>query len=337
MDSIYRYILRAADIKSNIALTIVFVQESFLTNESILWTGFAITMGIMFILDLGVFNRKSHEISFREAASWTSVWVTLALAFNIWVYYEVGREKALEFLAGYLIEQSLSVDNLFVFIMIFSYFHISRKYQPKILKWGIIGALALRAVFIVAGIDLIERFSWTIYIFGGILVVTGIKMGFGKDEQLEPERNLAIRIIRRFMPITKRIRSDKFFVRRRGITAATPLFLALIVIETSDVIFAIDSIPAVLSITRDPLIVYTSNAFAIMGLRSMYYLLANVMGMFVYLKVGVSFILAFVGVKMLLTHTQFKIPIHFSLGVIFGVLMVSVLASVITARGKASS
>jgi TerC family integral membrane protein len=337
MDSIYRYILRAADIKSNIALTIVFVQESFLTNESILWTGFAITMGIMFILDLGVFNRKSHEISFREAASWTSVWVTLALAFNIWVYYEVGREKALEFLAGYLIEQSLSVDNLFVFIMIFSYFHISRKYQPKILKWGIIGALALRAVFIVAGIDLIERFSWTIYIFGGILVVTGIKMGFGKDEQLEPERNLAIRIIRRFMPITKRIRSDKFFVRRRGITAATPLFLALIVIETSDVIFAIDSIPAVLSITRDPLIVYTSNAFAIMGLRSMYYLLANVMGMFVYLKVGVSFILAFVGVKMLLTHTQFKIPIHFSLGVIFGVLMVSVLASVITARSKASS
>jgi len=310
------------------------IQESHLSNESILWVGFAITLGIMFILDLGIFNRKSHEISFREAASWTSVWVALALAFNIGVYYELGREKALEFLAGYLIEQSLSVDNLFVFIMIFSYFHISNKYQPKILKWGIIGALVLRAVFIIAGIDLIERFSWTIYIFGGILVVTGIKMGFGKEEQLEPEKNLAVRIIRRFMPITKRIRSDKFFVRRSGITAATPLFLALVVIESSDVIFAIDSIPAVLSVTRDPLIVYTSNAFAIMGLRSMYYLLANVMGMFVYLKLGVSFILAFVGVKMLLTHTQFKIPIHFSLGVIFGVLMISVLSSIITARRK---
>lgn len=307
-----------------------------MSNESILWTGFAITLGIMFILDLGIFNRKSHEISFREAASWTTVWVTLALAFNIGVYYELGKEKALEFLAGYLIEQSLSVDNLFVFIMIFSYFHISNKYQPKILKWGIIGALALRAVFIIAGIDLIERFSWTIYIFGGILIVTGIKMGFGKEEQLEPEKNLAVRIIRRFMPITKRIRSDKFFVRRGGITAATPLFLALVVIESSDVIFAIDSIPAVLSVTRDPLIVYTSNAFAIMGLRSMYYLLANVMGMFAYLKLGVSFILAFVGLKMLLTHTQFKIPIHFSLGVIFGVLTISVLSSIITARRKTS-
>jgi len=312
------------------------IQEFHLHNEAILWTGFAVTLGIMFILDLGVFNRKSHEISFREAACWTLVWVTLALAFNIGVYYELGKEKALEFLAGYLIEQSLSVDNLFVFIMIFSYFHISKKHQPKILKWGIIGALALRAVFIVAGIDLIERFSWTIYFFGGILVITGIKMGFGKEEELEPEKNLAVRIIRRFIPITKRIRSDKFFVHRRGITAATPLFLALVVIETSDVIFAIDSIPAVLSITRDPLIVYTSNAFAIMGLRSMYYLLANVMGMFVYLKPGVSFILAFVGFKMLLTHTQFRIPIHFSLGVIFGVLVISVLASVLTAKGKAS-
>jgi tellurite resistance protein TerC len=305
-----------------------------LTNETILWAGFSVTMIIMFILDLGVFNRKSHEISFREATAWTSVWVTLAIAFNIGVYYEMGKEKALEFLAGYLIEQSLSVDNLFVFIMIFSYFHISKKHQPKILKWGIIGALALRAVFIVAGIDLIDRFSWTIYLFGGILVVTGLKMGFGKEEQLEPEKNLAVRLLRRFMPITKRIRSDKFFVRRLGITAATPLFLALVVIETSDVIFAIDSIPAVLSVTRDPLIVYTSNAFAIMGLRSMYYLLANVMGMFAYLKLGVSFILAFVGVKMLLTHTSFRIPILFSLGVIFVVLMISVLASIITAGKK---
>lgn len=303
-----------------------------MTATTILWTGFALTLGIMFALDLGIFNRNSHEISFREASAWTAVWVTLALLFNAGIYLEMGREKALEFLAGYLIEQSLSVDNLFVFIMIFSYFHISKKYQPKILKWGIIGALALRAVFIIAGIDLIERFSWTIYIFGSILIVTGIKMGLGKEEDIVPEKNLAVRLVRRFMPVTKRIRNDRFFVQRNGITAATPLFLGLVVIESSDVIFAVDSIPAVLSVTRDPLIVYTSNAFAIMGLRSLYYLLANVMGMFAYLKLGVSFILVFVGIKMLLAHTSFNIPIHFSLGVIFGVLIISVISSICFGR-----
>ena len=288
-------------------------------------------------MDLGIFNRKSHEISFREASAWTSVWVALTLLFNAGVYLKLGEEKALEFLAGYLIEQSLSVDNLFVFIMIFSYFHISKKYQPKILKWGIIGALLLRAVFIVAGIDLIERFSWSIYIFGGILIVTGIKMSLGKEEDIAPEKNLAVRLVRRFMPVTKRIRSDNFFVRRNGIIAATPLFLTLVVVESSDVIFAVDSIPAVLSVTRDPLIVYTSNAFAVMGLRSLYYLLANVMGMFEYLKLGVSFILAFVGVKMLLTNTPFKIPIHFSLGVIFGVLVISVISSICFGRKRTKS
>lgn len=288
----------------------------------------------MFTLDLGVYNRNAHEVSFREATAWTSVWVTLAMLFNIGIYLELGREKALEFLAGYLIEQSLSVDNLFVFIMIFSYFKVSKRHQPKILKWGIIGALVLRAVFIVAGIDLIQRFSWTIYIFGGILVITGLKMAFGNDGEIDPEKNFAVRLVRRFMPITKRISGDRFFVNRGGIKAATPLFLALVVIESSDVIFAVDSIPAVLSVTTDPLIVYTSNAFAIMGLRSLYYLLANVMGMFAYLKLGVSFILAFVGVKMLLAHSQYKIPIQFSLGVIVGILALSVLASVIFVRSK---
>jgi tellurite resistance protein TerC len=290
----------------------------------------------MFTLDLGVFNRKTHEISFREAAAWTSVWITLALAFNAGILLEMGKEKALEFLAGYLIEQSLSVDNLFVFIMIFSYFHVRKAHEPKILKWGIIGALALRAIFIVAGIDLIQRFSWTIYLFGGILIVTGIRMAFGGEEKLDPEKNFAVRLVRRFIPITKRISGDRFFVRRSGITAATPLFLALVVIESSDVIFAIDSIPAVLSVTRDPLIVYTSNAFAIMGLRSLYYLLANVMGMFAYLKLGVSFILAFVGVKMLLSHTAVAIPIQFSLGVIFGVIVISVVTSVLFGKKKRS-
>jgi len=303
-----------------------------LTNQAVLWTGFAVTLGIMFFLDLGVFNRKTHAVSFREASAWTAVWASLALLFNAGVYVELGREKALEFFAGYLIEQSLSVDNLFVFIMIFAYFKIGKTHQPKILTWGILGALVLRAVFIVAGIDLIQRFSWTIYLFGGILIVTGLKMAFGKEDEIEPEKNFAVRLVRRFMPITKRLCGDRFFVNRRGIRAATPLFLALVVIESSDVIFAVDSIPAVLSVTRDPLIVYTSNAFAIMGLRSLYYLLANVMGMFAYLKLGVSFILAFVGVKMLLAHTAYKVPILFSLGVILGVLVISVLTSIMFAK-----
>lgn len=305
-----------------------------MNNEVLLWSGFALLIGVMLVLDLGVFNRKSHEISFREAATWTAVWTSLALAFNVWIYVEMGREKALEFLAGYLIEQSLSVDNLFVFIMIFSYFHVGKQHQPKILKWGIFGALVMRAIFILAGISLIERFSWTIYIFGGILIFTGLKMLFGGEEQLEPEKNFIVRLVRRFVPITKRIRSDRFFVKRSGITAATPLFLTLLVVESSDVIFAVDSIPAVLSVTRDPLIVYTSNAFAIMGLRSLYYLLANVMGMFCYLKLGVSFILVFVGVKMLLAHSSWSIPITFSLGVIFGVLTISIMTSVLFGSRK---
>ncbi len=308
-----------------------------MSEKTVLWTGFTIILGTMFALDLGIFNRKSHEISFREASAWTSVWVTLALLFNAGIYIELGKERALEFLAGYLIEQSLSVDNLFVFIMIFSFFHVSKKYQPKILKWGIFGALALRAVFIIAGIDLIERFSWSIYIFGGILIVTGIKMGLGKEDDIAPDKNLAVRLVRRFMPVTKRIRSDRFFVRRNGIIAATPLFLTLVVIESSDVIFAVDSIPAVLAVTHDPLIVYTSNAFAIMGLRSLYYLLANVMGMFAYLKLGVSFILVFVGIKMMLAYTTYKIPTLFSLGVIFGVLAISIISSICFGGNKKGS
>jgi tellurite resistance protein TerC len=298
-----------------------------MASHTTLWIGFAAVMTVMFVIDLGVFSRKSHEIRFREALGWTVAWVSLALAFNGWIYYALGPTKALEFLTGYLIEESLSVDNLFVFIMIFSYFHISKAHQPKILKWGILGALAMRAVFILVGIGLIERFHWMIYVFGGILVVTGIKMAFGGEEKIDPEKNLLVRLVRRFVPLTKRVRGDRFFIRKCGMVAATPLFLTLLVVESSDVIFAVDSIPAVLAVTRDPFIVYTSNVFAIMGLRSLYYLLANVLEMFVYLKLGVSFILAFVGVKMLLSAT-YPIPIAFSLGVIAGVLVVSILASV---------
>ena len=295
--------------------------------QTLLWLGFALLMAIMFALDLGVFNRKSHEIGFREALVWTLVWVSLALAFNAGIYLYLGPAKALEFFTGYVIEESLSVDNLFVFIMIFSYFHIPRSHQPKILKWGILGALAMRALFILIGIGLIERFHWMVYLFGGILVVTGIKMAFGGGNHIEPEKNLMVRLVRKFVPITKRIHGDRFYVSRQGVRAATPLFLALVVVESSDVIFAVDSIPAVLAVTRDPFIVYTSNVFAIMGLRSLYYLLANVMGMFVFLKLGISFILAFVGAKMLLSDI-YPIPVHVSLAVIVGALAVSIITSV---------
>ncbi len=302
--------------------------------QTMMWLGFGALMTVMFVIDLGLFNRRSHEIRFREALAWTVVWVSLALAFNVWIYFEMGPTKALEFFTGYLIEQSLSVDNLFVFIMIFAFFHITKVHQPKILKWGILGALAMRAVFIMAGIGLIERFHWIIYVFGGILVVTGFKMAFGGEDHIEPEKNYLVRLVRKFVPITKRIRDDRFFIRKGGLTAATPLFLTLVMVESSDLIFAVDSIPAVLAVSRDPFIVYTSNVFAIMGLRSLYYLLSNVMEMFVYLKLGVSVILVYVGVKMLLVDIC-HIPIGFSLGTIVGVLAISIITSVTIGSKKA--
>jgi len=305
-----------------------------MSMQTMMWLGFGAIILVMFVIDLGLFSRKSHEIKFREALTWTLVWVSLALAFNVWIYFEMGSQKALEFFTGYLIEQSLSVDNLFVFIMIFSYFHITKTHQPKILKWGIIGALVMRAIFIMTGIELIERFHWIIYVFGGILVVTGFKMAFGGDDHIEPEKNFLVRLVRRFMPITKRIRDDRFFIKKGGITAATPLFLTLVMVESSDLIFAVDSIPAVLAVSRDPFIVYTSNVFAIMGLRSLYYLLSNVMEMFVYLKLGVSIILVYVGVKMLLVDI-YHIPIIFSLGTIIGVLAISILTSITLGNKKA--
>ena len=302
-----------------------------MSPQSIMWFLFAGTIAVMLVLDIWV-NRSSHEIRFREALASTLVWVGLAFAFNACVWYFLGKVKALEFLTGYIIEESLSVDNLFVFIMIFSYFRVSRAHQPKILKWGIFGALIMRGIFIVVGIGLLERFHWMVYLFGGVLVYTGIKMACKAEGKIEPEKNLLVRLVRRFVPITKRVSGDRFFLRRRGILAATPLLLTLIVVESSDLIFAVDSIPAVLAVTHDPFIVYSSNVFAIMGLRSLYYLLAHVMEMFAYLKLGVSFILAFVGAKMLLADLV-EIPLHLSLGVIVGTLAISVLASTIV-KGK---
>ena len=297
-----------------------------MSAQTTMWLGFAILLGFMFILDLGVISRNSHEIKFREALVWTLVWVSLAFAFNVWIYFYLGPTKALEFFTGYVIEESLSVDNLFVFIMIFNYFKMGKAHQPKILKWGIIGALLMRGIFIFAGIGLLERFHWMVYIFGGLLVFTGVKMAFGGEEQIEPEKNLLVRLVGRFFPVSADARCNRFFIREKGRVSVTPLFLTLLVVESSDVIFAMDSIPAILAVTRDPFIVYTSNIFAIMGLRSLYYLLANVMDMFVYLKMGISFILAFVGVKMLIAD-HYPIPIHISLLVIVSVLAIAVIAS----------
>lgn len=292
-----------------------------------MWSLFGVLVVIMLVVDLGM-HRKSHEISYREALTWTAIWISLALIFNCGVYYYLGKAKSLEFFTGYVIEKSLSVDNLFVFIMIFSYFHVPRLYQPIILKWGIIGALVLRGIFVFLGIELLAAFHWLIYVFGGILIITGIKMAFGGEEKIEPEKNLLVKLVRRFVPITKRLHGGRFVIGKRGVSAATPLLLALIMVEWSDVVFALDSLPAVFAVTRDPFIVYTSNVFAIMGLRALYFLLSNVMGMFAYLKLGISFVLAFVGVKMLVADTRFEIPIQFSLGVIFGVLFISIVTSI---------
>lgn len=299
-----------------------------MSDTALLWGGFALLILTMFILDLGVFNRASREVGFRQAAAWATAWTLLALLFGGAIHFFMGPVQAMEFYTGWIIELSLSVDNLFVFIVIFSYFHVSKEHQPKILKWGIIGALVLRALFIVAGIELINRFHWTIYLFGAILVYTAVKMAFGAGEGPDPGNNFLVRLARRFVPVTSRTQGDRFFVRRAGITAITPLFLTLLVVESSDLLFAVDSIPAILSVSRDPFIVYTSNIFALMGLRSLYYLLAGMMGMFAYLKFGVSCILAYVGVKMLLADVV-EIPIGVSLCVIVAILALSVLASLI--------
>ncbi|MBM2802377.1 MAG: Integral rane protein TerC [Deltaproteobacteria bacterium] len=300
-----------------------------MTSDSVYsWIIFNIFVLGMLALDLLVFHRKAHAVSLREAFSWSVVWISLALIFNLGIYYLWGSEKAMEFLAGYLIEKSLSVDNIFVFIMIFSYFAVPAMYQHRVLFWGILGALIMRAIFIAAGAALLSAFHWIIYIFGGFLIITGVKMFFAGDEKIEPEKNPAVVLLRRWMPITKEFHGQRFFVRIDGRLWATPLFVVLLVIETTDVIFAVDSIPAIFAITLDPFIVYTSNIFAILGLRALYFLLAGILEMFRYLKVGLAFVLCFVGVKMMLVDF-YKIPIGISLGVVAGILAISILASLV--------
>ena len=291
-----------------------------------IWIGFNLFVLALLAIDLGVFHRKAHSVSIKEATAWSIVWVSLAMIFNLGIYFTWGEEKALEFFTGYVIEKSLSVDNLFVFLMIFQYFSTPAEYQHRVLFWGILGALVLRAIFIAAGSALLTQFHWMIYVFGAFLVFTGIKMFLQGDEKLEPNRNPVVRLFERWVPMTREYHGQRFMIRSNGQTRATLLLLVLIVIETTDVIFAVDSIPAIFAVTQDSFIVYTSNVFAILGLRSLYFMLAGVMQMFVYLKFGLSLVLCFVGAKMLLSDI-YKIPIGASLAVIGTVLLLSIVAS----------
>lgn len=304
------------------------------SDRLVLWVVFNIFVLGMLALDLGVFHRKAHSVSIKEASLWSVIWVTLAMVFNLGIYFYWGQEKALEFLTGYVIEKSLSVDNLFVFLMVFQYFNTPSEYQHRVLFWGILGALILRAIFIATGSALLNNFHWMIYVFGGFLVFTGIKMFFQGDEKIEPDKNPVVRLFSRWVPVAKEYYGQSFFIRRDGKTYATLLTIVLIVVETTDVIFAVDSIPAIFAITADPFIVYTSNVFAILGLRALYFMLAGVMSMFIYLKVALSFVLCFVGVKMILVDI-YKIPIGVSLGVIGGALLLSVIASMMAQRDTA--
>ena len=299
-----------------------------MSESTILWGGFNLFVLGMLALDLGIFHRRAHVVKVREALIWTAVWITLSMAFNLFVYHYLGKEKALEFFTAYLIEKSLSIDNIFVMIMIFGYFQVPQAYQHKVLFWGILGALVMRVIFILAGIELIHKFHWLIYVFGGFLVFTGIRMVSSGDQSLHPEQNPLMKLARRIFPVTERFEDDKFFIKRSGKVWATPLFLVVVLIEGTDLIFAVDSIPAILAISDDSFIVYTSNVFAILGLRSLYFALAGIEKYFQYLKYGLAAVLVFVGIKMCLTDI-YKIPVEISLIVIVFILTIAMLASVI--------
>jgi tellurite resistance protein TerC len=299
------------------------------------WAVFATVVLGMLAIDLGVFHHRAHKESFREAVFWSVVWISVALLFNAGVFLVFGSQKGMEFLAAYLIEKSLSVDNLFVFVAIFAYFSVESKYQHRVLFWGILGALIMRGFFIYAGIALIERFQWLTYLLGGFLVLTGVRFA-KKETAILPDRNPVIRLFREIVPVTATFRGQSFFVREKGRWFATPLMVVLLLVELTDVIFATDSVPAVLAVSRDPFIVYSSNVFAILGLRALYFVLAGVMQKFVYLRYGLAAILIFVGGKMLLHH-GYVVPIGVSLGVIGTLLAFSIFLSLVRARKPSRS
>ncbi|AGY60073.1 integral membrane protein TerC [Gloeobacter kilaueensis JS1] len=300
-----------------------------------IWVGFNLFVLAMLALDLGVFHRKAHAVSFKEALGWSGVWIGLALAFNAGLYFWMGPEPALQFLTGYLIEKSLSVDNIFVFVLIFSAFSVPAIYQHRVLFWGVLGALVMRAILIIAGAALLEHFHWIIYLFGAFLIFTGIKMALPAKKEKDITDNPVLKLARRLLPVTDDFVEDRFLLKRAGQWVVTPLFLVLLLVETTDLIFAVDSIPAIFAVTTDPFIVYTSNVFAILGLRSLYFVLAGVIDKFYYLKQGLAAVLTFVGAKMLLVDI-YKIPIALSLGVIALILAVAVVASLWRARRQAA-
>ncbi|MGE0171705.1 MAG: TerC family protein [Oligoflexales bacterium] len=295
------------------------------------WIGFHVFLIIALVIDLGVFHKDAHEIKFREALGWSAVWLSMALVFNLGIFYFRGKEPALEFLMGYVIEWSLSVDNLFVFLTIFSAFAVPLKLQHKVLFWGILGALVMRATFIFAGITLLKHFHWLMYVFGGFLLITGIKLVFSEEKEQDPKNHWLVRFAKKRLPFTDSYQNSKFFVRENSRLLATPLFLVLLIVEATDLVFAADSIPAILAITKDSFIVYTSNVFAILGLRSLYFALAGMMSLFHYLRYGLAGVLVFVGIKLCVSEF-YEIPIFLSLGVIITFLGGAILLSVWKAK-----
>lgn len=298
-----------------------------------MWGGFILFILAMLAIDLGLFHKDDHIVTPKEATGWTITWVTLALIFNAGIWYFMGKETGVEFLTGYLIEYSLSIDNIFVFIMLFSYFQVPPLYRHRVLFWGILGALIMRAILIGVGAALITRFHWVIYIFGAFLVFSGIKMATAKEEAENVEENAVVRLFKRIMPVSDQYHGHFFFAMEAGRRVATPLFIVLLVVETTDVMFALDSIPAIFAVTKNPFIVFTSNVFAILGLRSLYFLLDGVMGLFRFLKIGLAFVLGFIGIKMLISGFYHIETVH-SLLVVVGILAASVIASLVIPETK---
>lgn len=302
------------------------------THSPEVWLTFVMLIGSLMVLDLGILNRKSHVLGHREALTWSASIVSLALLFGVFLWWQVGSKTALEYYAGYLIELSLSVDNLFVFLMIFQYFAVPAELQPRVLKWGIFGAIIMRAIMIGAGALLLQEFTWIVYVFGGILILTGLKMFRGGDERVEPEKNPLVKLVRRFFPVTPAYDGQHFFIRNiSGVRMATPLLLVLLVVEWSDLVFAIDSIPAVFAVTRDPFVVYASNLFAILGLRALFFVLAGAMDKFHYLKPGVALILLFVGAKMVASawvHPSTVLSLVVIITILAGAVVLSLLRPV---------
>jgi tellurite resistance protein TerC len=302
-------------------------------EERVLWLIFGVLVPVVLVLDLGVFHRRDHVIKFKEALSWSVLWISLALIFALLIYFRLGRESALQFITGYLIEETLSVDNLFVFLLIFGYFCVPEVYQHKVLFWGIVGALVMRGIFIAFGLAILDRFEWVIYIFGAFLIYTGIRISLQREMKFRPESNPIFKLFRRFVPFTGDFAGGSFLTRINGRRAATMMLLTLVVVETTDVVFAVDSIPAVLAISTDPFIVYTSNIFAILGLRSLYFVLHHATRRLVYLPYGLSVILGFLGLKMVLSGI-YKVPGLYSLAVVVGVLAITTVVSLL--RGQSS-